>query len=79
MTVLDDMATRLAAAADEVDATKVARQAAIRQRNLLILEAADDHGMTQAQIAKHAKVTQPHVIRILAYSDDPAAAATVGA
>lgn len=74
MTILDDMPARLAAAADYVESTKTAARLAVAQRNQLIVDAIDEHGMSQQLVAKHARVSQPHVIRVLAYSDEPAAA-----
>lgn len=72
MTVLDQltyMPDRLAAAADHVEETHRAYQLAVEHRNRLIIDAVDS-GMPQRLVARAARVSQPHVVRVLSRQDD---------
>ena len=41
-----------------------------KTRDALIVAAVDEAGIPQAQVARHAGISQPHVIRILAGASD---------
>lgn len=60
----DETARRLEAAADEVESTKKAHENALERRNRLIVDAVDG-GLVQKLVAQFARVSQPHVVRVL--------------
>lgn len=63
---LDDLSARLAHAADQVESSKAAYDLAVEQRNAAVVEAVDAGGMAQGVAARLVRVSQPHVVRILA-------------
>ncbi|MBK3534492.1 MULTISPECIES: hypothetical protein [unclassified Streptomyces] len=65
-------AERLKAAADAVAEDKERWKLSIKQRNEIIAEAVDA-GYPQAAAAKSAKVSQPHVVRVMAGTYDDVA------
>jgi predicted XRE-type DNA-binding protein len=68
--VAQDLPTRLGKAADRVDDTAAAHRLALRHRRELILEAIDDEGMSQQEVAKLARVAKSRISAILAHPDD---------
>jgi hypothetical protein len=56
---------RLNAAADAVVEAKERWKLSIRQRNEIIADAVDD-GFPQSATARAARVSQPHVVRVMA-------------
>ena len=62
-------ADRLSGAATAVSEAKERWKMAIQQRNEIIAEAVD-HGFPQNAAAKHAHVSQPHVVRVMASTYD---------
>lgn len=60
-----DFAARLAKAASELDDARTQAAAALDRRDQIIVEA-DREGMSQRAIARFARVSQPHVIRVVA-------------
>ena len=72
-TVLDDLANiaeRLAKSAARLLDLDAESKAERKRRDQLIVAAVDHGGMPQAQVARHAKVSQPHVVRILSQAGD---------
>lgn len=65
-------AERLQEAARVVAERKEAYRLALRQRNMIIVEAVDD-GYPQSAAAENARIRQPHVTRIIAGSYDDVA------
>lgn len=65
-----DLPARLEAAADYARDTYTAWANAVKRRNQLIVAAVDDAGMSQGQVARHTKLKQPSINRILGSSGD---------
>lgn len=65
-------AERLTGAADAVAEAKERWKLSIQQRNEIIAEAVDN-GYAQAATAKAARVSQPHVVRVMAGTYDDVA------
>lgn len=65
-------ADRLQAAATDVVEAKERWKKAIQRRNGVIAEAVDG-GFPQSATARHAKVSQPHVVRVMAGTYDDVA------
>lgn len=71
MTILDefaDLPVRINAVADEVRSLEEQLKNARETRDRLIVEAVDEARVPQAQVARAAGLSQPHIIRILAKS-----------
>lgn len=66
--VVADLTPRLAAAAGEVADLRKQLDVALQRRDALIVQARTE-GMTQVAIARAAKVSQPHIIRVLAAAE----------
>lgn len=64
----DDLAQRLTAAADLVTSREAALDLAKRSRNQVIRQAVDN-GMVGTHVARLARVSQPHVVRICGTDD----------
>lgn len=62
-------AERLKGAASAVAEAKERWKMAIRQRNEIIADAVDS-GFPQSAAAKNAKVSQPHIVRVMAGTYD---------
>jgi predicted metalloendopeptidase len=65
-------ADRLKSAANAVAEAKERWKKALQQRNEIIAEAVDN-GFPQSAAARHAKVSQPHVVRVMAGTYDDVA------
>jgi hypothetical protein len=65
MAAADEVRGRLSAAADRLDEAKQALDAAFEQRDAAVVDAIDRAGMAQGIVAKLARVSQPHITRIL--------------
>jgi predicted XRE-type DNA-binding protein len=68
--VAQDLPTRLRAAATAVSDAKTAYDLRVRQRDQLVREAIDDHGMSQIAVAQLAGVVKGRISAILAKPDD---------
>lgn len=68
--VAENMPTRLRKAAVAVADTAAAHKLALKTRRELILQAVDDEGMHQRDVAKLAGVAQSRISAILATPDD---------
>jgi len=68
--VAHDLPSRLRAAAAAVTDAKKAWDLRIKQRNAIIVEAIDEHGMSQMAVADLAGVVKGRISAILANSDD---------
>lgn len=72
-TVLDDLqdlGERLKKSASRLLDLAVEQGNERKLRNKLIRDAVDHGGISQAQVAKLAGVSQPHVVRVLSEGDD---------
>lgn len=63
---LDDLRARLATHADNVESARKAYDLAVEQRNAAVVSAVDEGGMAQGVVARLVRVSQPHIVRILA-------------
>lgn len=71
MTVLDELGAlpeRIAASRDRIEDLEQATDTEREIRNQLIVQAVDEAGIPQAQVARAAGLSQPQIIRILAKS-----------
>jgi len=68
--VAQDLPTRLRAAAAAVKDAEAAVKLRHRHRNAIILEAIDEHGMSQQAVAKLAGVAKGRISAILANPGD---------
>lgn len=68
--VAKDLPTRLRAAAAAVTDAKGAYDLRVRQRDELIVEAIDDHGLSQIAVAQLAGVVKGRISAILAKPGD---------
>jgi predicted XRE-type DNA-binding protein len=68
--VAHDLPARLRAAAAAVKDAEGALRLRLRHRKELILEAIDDEGMSQQEVAKLAGVAKSRISAILAHPDD---------
>jgi DNA-directed RNA polymerase specialized sigma subunit len=66
--VARDLAPRLRKAADDVADARKAVELALERRDKLIVQARTE-GMSQTAIATHARVSQPHIVRLLAAAE----------
>ncbi len=69
--VLQDITPRLEQAVADVEDGRLQLELALERRDRLIVQAVDE-GMRQSQVAALAKVSAPHVVKILAKSQPDA-------
>lgn len=73
MTIIQEFGSlpeRIKASVERLGDLEAARAAELETRNRLLVEAVDQAGIPQAQVARFAGISQPHLIRILAASSD---------
>lgn len=70
LTDLAALAERLDATAQDVEDCRARLRNAEEARNQLIISASDEAGMKRRDVAKAARVSQTHVIRVLATSSE---------